>query len=73
MGLHVAALDVSEDKLALARSLGAEITVSAKLPDAAQQVIKQTGGGAHGVLVTAVVNAGSKMHRLAGVKMHQAR
>jgi alcohol dehydrogenase, propanol-preferring len=54
MGLHVAALDVSEDKLTLARSLGAEITVSAKLPDAAQQVIKQTGGGAHGVLVTAV-------------------
>jgi len=30
------------------------VTVNAKLPDAATQIIKQTGGGAHGVLVTAV-------------------
>ncbi|MBV8458563.1 MAG: alcohol dehydrogenase AdhP [Acetobacteraceae bacterium] len=54
MGLHVAALDVTEDKLALARDSGAEVTVNAKAPDAAAQVVKQTGGGAHGVLVTAV-------------------
>jgi propanol-preferring alcohol dehydrogenase len=54
MGLHVAALDVTEDKLALARSLGADVTVDARIPDAAQQLVKQTGGGAHGVLVTAV-------------------
>ena len=54
MGLHVAALDVTDEKLALARSLGADVTVNAKAPDAAQQIVKQTGGGAHGVLVTAV-------------------
>jgi len=54
MGLHVAALDVTEDKLALARASGAEVTVDAKAPDAAAQIVKQTGGGAHGVLVTAV-------------------
>jgi propanol-preferring alcohol dehydrogenase len=54
MGLHVAALDITEDKLALARAAGADVTVNAKSPDAAQQIIKQTGGGAHGVLVTAV-------------------
>ena len=54
MGLHVAALDVTEDKLALARSLGAEVAVNASAPDAAQQIVTQTGGGAHGVLVTAV-------------------
>jgi propanol-preferring alcohol dehydrogenase len=54
MGLHVAALDVTDEKLALARSLGADATVNAKAPDAAQQIVKQTGGGAHGVLVTAV-------------------
>jgi propanol-preferring alcohol dehydrogenase len=54
MGLHVAALDVTEEKLALARKLGAEIAINAKLPDAAAQVVKLTGGGAHGVLVTAV-------------------
>jgi propanol-preferring alcohol dehydrogenase len=54
MGLHVAALDVGEKKLALARSLGADLTVDAKASDATQQIVKQTGGGAHGVLVTAV-------------------
>jgi alcohol dehydrogenase, propanol-preferring len=54
MGLHVAALDVTEEKLALARASGAEVTVNAKSPDAAEQIVKQTGGGTHGVLVTAV-------------------
>ena len=54
MGLHVAALDITEAKLALARASGAEVTVNAKAPDAAAQIVKQTGGGAHGVLVTAV-------------------
>ena len=54
MGLHVVALDVSEDKLALARSLGADLAIDARSPEAATNVIKETGGGAHGVLVTAV-------------------
>lgn len=54
MGLHVAALDVTEDKLALAKKLGAEVAINAKAADAAAQVVKATGGGAHGVLVTAV-------------------
>jgi alcohol dehydrogenase, propanol-preferring len=54
MGMHVAALDVAEDKLALARESGADVTVNAKLPDAAAQIVTQTGGGVHGVLVTAV-------------------
>jgi propanol-preferring alcohol dehydrogenase len=54
MGLHVAAVDVSDEKLALARRLGAEVTVDARAPDAVAQVLKETGGGAHGVLVTAV-------------------
>ena len=54
MGLHVAALDVSEEKLGLARALGAQLAVDARRPDAVEQVMKATGGGAHGVLVTAV-------------------
>src|SRR3546814_266410 len=54
MGLHVVALDVAAEKLALARSLGADVAIDARAPDAAAQVIKATGGGAHGVLVTAV-------------------
>lgn len=54
MGLLVAALDVTEEKLALARISGADVTVNATSPDAIAQIIKQTGGGAHGVLATAV-------------------
>jgi propanol-preferring alcohol dehydrogenase len=54
MGMHVVGIDVSDEKLALARHLGAEATVDARQADAAAQVRKVTGGGAHGVLVTAV-------------------
>ncbi|MFC7704318.1 alcohol dehydrogenase AdhP [Plastorhodobacter daqingensis] len=54
MGLHVAALDLGEEKLALARSLGADLAVDAGQPGAAETVREATGGGAHGVLVTAV-------------------
>lgn len=54
MGLHVAALDVTDEKLALAKSLGADVAVNAKAADAVDRVLKATGGGGHGVLVTAV-------------------
>ena len=54
MGLHVAALDVAPDKLALAKASGADIVVDARSPQAVADVLKGTGGGAHGVLVTAV-------------------
>jgi len=54
MGLRVVALDVAKDKLVLAQTDGAEVVVNARLDDAAQRVIDATGGGAHGVLVTAV-------------------
>ncbi len=53
MGFRVAAVDVGEQKLELARKLGAEITVDASSEDPARQIQEQTGG-AHGVLVTAV-------------------
>ncbi len=54
MGLHVAAVDVTSEKLALARGLGAEIAVNGQMPNVVDEVLKATGGGAHGVLVTAV-------------------
>ena len=57
MGLRVAAVDVTEEKLALARASGAEVTVNALSPNAAAQVVEQTGGGGHGLLVTAVAPA----------------
>jgi alcohol dehydrogenase, propanol-preferring len=54
MGLHVVAVDVTDQKLALARSLGADIAVNGRNPQAVADVLKATDGGAHGVLVTAV-------------------
>ncbi len=53
MGLRVAAVDIDDDKLALARKLGAEATVNARTTDPAAWLQKEIGG-AHGVLVTAV-------------------
>jgi len=54
MGLHVAALDVSREKLELARSLGADLALEAQSLDTPRSIVRETGGGAHGVLVTAV-------------------
>jgi len=53
MGLRVAAVDVADDKLALARRHGAEVVVNALHTDPGEEILRQTGG-AHGVLVTAV-------------------
>ena len=53
MGFHVIAVDVAEDKLALARRLGAELTLNAATQDAVAEVQRHVRG-AHGVLVTAV-------------------
>lgn len=55
MGLNVAAVDIDDDKLALASRLGAILTVNAKHGDPSA-VIKKEIGGAQGVLVTAVSN-----------------
>jgi len=54
MGMHVAALDVSQDKLDLALALGADLAANAATEDAVAKIVQATGGGAHGVLVTAV-------------------
>ncbi|MBK0379606.1 alcohol dehydrogenase AdhP [Mucilaginibacter segetis] len=53
MGMHVAAIDVSDEKLALARQLGADLTVNALNGNPGAYLQKQVGG-MHGVLVTAV-------------------
>jgi propanol-preferring alcohol dehydrogenase len=53
MGLRVAAVDVADDKLALAKKLGASLTFNAANVDAAKAV-QEAIGGAHGVLITAV-------------------
>ena len=53
MGFHCAAVDVADEKLALAKSLGADLTVNARNENPGE-VLQKTVGGAHGVLVTAV-------------------
>jgi alcohol dehydrogenase, propanol-preferring len=56
MGLHVAAVDVADDKLALAKKLGADMVLNASNQDPVKEV--QTAlRGVHGVLVTAVSRA----------------
>ena len=52
MGMHVAAIDIADDKLALAKKLGADLIVNAKQDDPGTFLKKETGG-MHGVLITA--------------------
>jgi alcohol dehydrogenase, propanol-preferring len=54
MGLRVAAVDVDDAKLELARRHGAEVTVNARTAEDAAAAIKERTGGVHGALVTAV-------------------
>ncbi|PTM94182.1 alcohol dehydrogenase AdhP [Mycoplana dimorpha] len=54
MGMNVVAADIFDDKLALAKQLGADVTVNGTADDAVAQVQKATSGGVHGALVTAV-------------------
>jgi propanol-preferring alcohol dehydrogenase len=53
MGLLVCAIDIDDGKLAHATRLGADFVINAKTGDPAAAVKKATGGGAHGVLITA--------------------
>ncbi|MET3770428.1 alcohol dehydrogenase AdhP [Arthrobacter nitrophenolicus] len=53
MGLRVAAVDIADDKLSLAKAHGAELAVNALHEDPVEVIQRETGG-CHGVLVTAV-------------------
>jgi len=53
MGLNVCAIDIDDKKLAHAKKLGADLVFNAKTGDVAAALKKETGGGAHGVLITA--------------------
>jgi alcohol dehydrogenase, propanol-preferring len=54
MGLRVAAVDVSTEKLAHAERLGAEVMIDAREGDPGTALKEKTSGGAHGAIVTAV-------------------
>jgi propanol-preferring alcohol dehydrogenase len=53
MGMNVAAIDIADDKLDLAKRLGADLTVNAKNVDPGTFLQKEVGG-MHGALITAV-------------------
>lgn len=52
MGLEVVAVDVRDEKLALAQECGASLTINSTLQDPVKVVEKEIGG-AHGVVITA--------------------
>ncbi len=54
MGLHVAAVDIDDSKLTLAKRLGATVTVNATKTDPVEYLQQKITGGAHAALVTAV-------------------
>ncbi|HVZ01480.1 MAG TPA: zinc-dependent alcohol dehydrogenase [Dongiaceae bacterium] len=54
MGMRVAAVDIDPEKLALAKKLGAEVTVDAREGNPVSAMRKALGGGAHGAVVAAV-------------------
>lgn len=53
MGLLVCAIDIDDRKLDHAKKVGADLVFNAKTSDPAAALKKETGGGAHGVLITA--------------------
>ena len=53
MGLLVCAVDIDDAKLAHAKKLGADLVFNAKKIDPAAELKRETGGWAHGVLITA--------------------
>lgn len=54
MGFRIAAIDIAEDKLELAKRYGAEVVANPKTDDVIEKIRRETKGGTHGVLVTAV-------------------
>jgi propanol-preferring alcohol dehydrogenase len=53
MGFMVCAVDIQDSKPAHAKRLGADLVINAKTENPAEVLKKHTGGGAHGVLITA--------------------
>ena len=52
---HVIAVDINQDKLDLAKEVGADLVINGQeVPDVAELIREKTGGGAHSAIVTAV-------------------
>lgn len=53
MGLKTCAIDIDDNKLAHAKHVGANLVFNARSSNMVAALKKETGGGAHGVLITA--------------------
>lgn len=67
VGARVIAVDVDPRKLALAKELGASLTVDAREGDAPKRIRTETGGGAH-VAVEAIGNPKTQEQALASLR-----
>ena len=68
VGANVVAVDIAEDKLRLARSLGASATINAaEVADVAAAVVEITGGGAH-VSLDALGHPATCFHSVANLR-----
>lgn len=54
---HVVAIDINQDKLDLAKEVGADVVLHAQLEPNTAQIIQERFGGAHAAVVTAVSKA----------------
>ena len=53
-GAHVIAVDINDDKLALAKEVGADYVINGKKEDPVKKILELSNGGAHISVVTAV-------------------
>lgn len=54
LGMRVIAVDINDDKLALAKEVGAEVVINSAKENTAERIKEITNGGVHGTVVTAV-------------------
>jgi len=68
MGMHVIAIDISDDRLKLAKTCGADHLINAASHDAVEEIRKLTGGkGAHYALETSA-NEGARVQSVQGLR-----
>ncbi|CAH0341340.1 zinc-dependent alcohol dehydrogenase family protein [Rhizobium sp. CECT 9324] len=68
LGANVVAIDIAEDKLALARQLGATVAINSReVPDLVEAVREATGGGAH-VSVDALGHPQTCFHSISNLR-----
>jgi len=68
LGANVIAIDIGEDKLALAREFGAAATINASAVDEVADAVRDVSGGGVHVSVDAIGNAGACFNSIDGLR-----